>query len=188
MCSACLRHKILIRKLSNDSKARLQQVKDYEFHLLQQYRDRCVYWSNRSVSRLVMQPSGFRKVTVVTDAIDHNKFRYPRSRIFGSKEFAATVRPTMDMTCLIAHGYQIILALSEPFVPKNSSWCTELLCNMLHRLGARGMDLRTVELHIQSDNCSRETKNNTLTRWAALMTSSHKVENPTGFFGQRPLP
>jgi hypothetical protein len=154
----------------------MQQVQDFEFHLLQQYRDRTIYWSNRAVSRIPMQPSGCRKLCVVTDAIDHNKFRYPRSRIFGSKEFASTVRPTMDMTCVIAHGYHIMLALSEPFVPKNSSWCTELLSHMLDRLGARGVDLRTTELHIQSDNCSRETKNNTLTRWAALMTSSHKLK------------
>ena len=174
-CSACVRHKMLIRKLSGDVKARGHQLRQYEAHLLQQYRDRTVYWSNRSMSRIPMQPSGTRKLCIVTDAIDHNKFRYPRSRIFVSKEFSSTVRPAMDMTCVLCHGHHLMLALSEPFVPKNSSWCTELLSHMLHKLGS-SLDVRQCEVHIQSDNCSRETKNNTLTRWAALLTSTHRVK------------
>ena len=175
-CSICVRHKLLIKKLSSDARARNFQATEFQRHLQLQYQDRTTYWFNRASSRIPVQPSGYKKLCIVTDAIDHNKFRYPRSKIFQAKQFSSTVRPAMDMTCLIAHGYHLMLALSEPYLPKDSSWCTELLSHMLSRLSAGGLDLRSTEVHIQSDNCCRETKNNTLTRWSGYLVATHRVK------------
>ena len=176
-CAICLRHKMLIKKLSSDGKARQLQLALYKKHLSCQYADRTVYWMNRASSRLPYQPSGNKKLSVVTDAIDHNKFRYPRSKVFASKEFSGVVRPAMDFSAMISHGHCLLLALSEPWVKKDSSWCSELLCHSLHVLSARGLDLRSVECHLQADNTCRECKNNTLTRLGAVLVGCHQLKH-----------
>ncbi len=174
-CGLCVRHKVLIRKLSADQAARKLQLQLFESHLNKQYQDRTVYWGARATARLLMQPSGDNTLCIITDGIDHNKFRYPRSKVFCSKEFSGYVRPTMDMTACICHGRYLLLALSEPWVPKDSSWCNELLLHTLHRVGTQ-CDLRTSEVIIQSDNCSREVKNNTTTRMVGLLVGLHRIK------------
>lgn len=154
--------------------ARKHQLREYERHLGKQYLDRTVYWAARNASRLPILPTGKSSICIVTDAIDHSKFRFPRSRVFASKEFDRFVRPTLDVTACIAHGRFFLLALSEPHVPKNSSWCSELLLHTLHRCGEQ-CDIRNAEILLQSDNSSRETKNNTLTRVVALLVGLHRV-------------
>ena len=86
-------------------------------------------------------------------------------------------RPTMDVHGVLAHGHGAYLALSEPYTPKDSSWCTELLLHTLHRMSAvRGADMRLFELIVQSDNTSRECKNNTVIRALGVLTCLHKVK------------
>lgn len=171
-CGQCVRYKMLIKKLGADSVARSHQLSLFQQHLEKQYRDRTLYWSARSLSRLPMSPHGRHTICIIQDGIDHNKFRYPRSRIFTSKEFDKYIRPSMDLTCCIVHGKFLLLAMSEPWVRKDSSWCTELTAHCLESLGG---DLRHCDLVLQADNCSRECKNNTTTRFAALLTSLHRV-------------
>ena len=119
-------------------------------------------------------PSGTQTVCLIMDAIDHNKFRYPRSKqVMSSKEFSSFIRPAMDLTAVLCHGHLVLLCLSEPFVPKNSSWCSELLCHTLHQLP---IDLRSAEIFLQADNTSRECKNNSLTRLCGLLTGLHRVK------------
>ena len=163
---------MLIRKLADDSLAKSHQLQLYQQHLEKQYRDRSVYWSSRSISRTPMTGGGTHSVCIISDAIDHSKFRYPRAKIFNSKEFDKLIRPTMDMTCAICHGHYMCLALSEPWVKKDSSWSPDLTAHVLEQLGG---NLRNVEVVLQADNCSRETKNNTMTRFAALITALHRV-------------
>ena len=91
------------------------------------------------------------------------------------KDFAAMPRPAMDVHGVLAHGYGVLLALSEPFTPKDFSWCAELLMHMIHRVASQGHDVRSMEVFIQADNTSREVKNNTITRLAALLTGSHRA-------------
>ena len=174
-CAICCRHKMLIKKLTGDTIAQSHQMYQFQQHLRQQYGDRCCYWSARTTSRLPMSPTGHKSICIITDAIDHNKFRYPRSKIFTSKEFSSYIRPTMDCTAVLAHGHHLLLALSEPWVPKDSSWCCELLLHSLHRLSCSGCDLRATEILLQSDNCSRECKNNSLVRLAGILTGLHMV-------------
>ena len=171
-CGVCIRHRLLIRKLSDDRNAREFQVKEYEAHLRRQYADRVQYWASRSASRLQLLPSGKCSISLITDGMDHSKFRFPRSKIFQSKELSGFLRPCLDASAVIAHGHSLNLYISEPYVRKDSSWCTEILSHSLHTLQ---VDLRQAELLIQSDNCCRETKNNTLMRWASLLTALHRV-------------
>ena len=177
-CSICIKHKIIIKRLGDDRAARDAQLKLYGQHLRKQYDDRAVYWQCRSLSRMRnVLPAGFFNLTLILDGVDHSKFRYPRSRILCSKEFSAMPRPAMDVHGILAHGHGAYLALSEPFTPKDSSWCAELLLHTLHRMvTVRGADLRLFEVCVQSDNTSRECKNNTLLRVLGVLTGLHKVK------------
>ena len=86
------------------------------------------------------------------------------------------MRPCMDVMGVLAHGHVAALALSHPYVTKGSSFCTELILNVLKRCVDRGLDVRSIALHIQSDNTSKETKNNTLLRLAGVLTSLHRIK------------
>lgn len=175
-CGVCHKHKAIIKKLGGDQAARQQQVIQFQTHLRRQYADRCEYWARRSSARLPVTPSGRPTISIITDAIDKSKFRYPRTRLMGSKEFHNFARPTMDMSACLAHGYHVALALSEPFQKKDSSWTAELLSHSLHQIG-HYIDLRTATVHIQADNTCRETKNNTLARLCGLMCGLHRCHH-----------
>lgn len=117
-------------------------------------------------------------MSIICDAMDHSKYRYPRSEVFTSKEFGGFVRPSLDATAFIIHGYLIFVGLSETFTKKDSSWSTELLYHSLDLL-SKQIDLREVDLVLQSDNCIRETKNNTLTRAAAYLVGTRRCRTFT---------
>lgn len=177
-CWICVRHKYIIRKLSKDRLACGLQLKEYEHHLSQQYQDRTIYWSDRSASRLPRLPNGNRIISIICDAMDHSKYRYPRSPIFASKEFSGCVRPCLDATAVVIHGYLVLMGLSETWTKKDSSWSTELLFNALDRL-ADQTDYRDADICLQSDNCVRETKNNTLLRAGAYLVGTHRCHSFT---------
>ena len=176
-CSVCQRHKLIIKKLGDDSRARSAQIGEYAKHLKLQFADRTCYWASRSLSRLgTLLPAGFYSLTVVLDGIDHSKFKYPRSRAMTSKQFSVYQRPAMDTHGVICHGVGAFLALSEPFTAKDSSWCCDLLLHALHRASISGRDLRQFEICMQADNTSRECKNNTLLRLMALLCGTSKIK------------
>ena len=175
-CWVCVRHKMIIKKLSADRWGREAQLREFEAHLSVQYRDRIDYWEDRMASRLPRLPDGSRKVCIIMDAMDHSKYRYPRSEVFQSKEFSSCIRPSLDATAVIVHGHMILVALSEAFTRKDSSWCCELLYHAIHRLSLK-MDVREIDFTLQSDNCIRETKNNTLVRAAAFLVGSHRCRS-----------
>ena len=133
-------------------------------HLNKQYQDRCIYWGSRSLSRLPALSSGLKSVTVIIDSIDHTKLRLPRAQcVEGNKDFASFVRPCLDLTCALVHGHGIYLFLSDPFLAKDSNWHTDILAYVLERLSNK-CDIRGAEILVQSDNTSREMKNNTVLR------------------------
>ena len=68
VCNECLRHKLLLRQLGGFLGARHAQQSLYAGHLLSQYRDRVVYWSNRGASR---SRSG-SLITLICDSMDHS--------------------------------------------------------------------------------------------------------------------
>ena len=177
-CSTCLRHKMILRKLGRDRDRLAAQMKAYYQHLQLQYEDRTRYWQSRSLSRLKsLQPDGTLRVTCIVDAMDHCKYRFPRSPIFCSKEFANYIRPTLDATCLICHGHSILVFLSPPHIPKDSSFSVEVLVHGLHMLADVGIDARRVSLHLQADNTSREVKNNSMLRAVGALVAARRLAN-----------
>ena len=119
-----------------------------------------------------MLPTGGFTICIIIGGIDRSKFRYPRSRVVNSKQFSSFVRPCMDMVAAITHGHHTILALSEPWVKKDSSFTCELFCHSLHMIPG---DLRDGEILLQADNCSRENKNNSTCRLMALLVGGHRA-------------
>ena len=119
-----------------------------------------------------MLPGGHQVLCIIMDAIDHAKFRFPRSAIFKGKELSTYARPCLDVMGTLAHGYSATLALSLPHVMKGSSFCTDMFLHTLSRCSARGLDLRTTSVSLHSDNTCKETKNNTLLRVSGLLVSS----------------
>jgi hypothetical protein len=177
-CATCTRHKAIIKRLGNDSNARRSQALEFSAHLSLQYRDRVAYWEARSQSRLREPlPSGLIRITMITDGMDKSKFRYPRAKALGSKEFDGLIRPALDMVATIVHGYSITVLLSEPFVAKDSSSTCDAVLHSLDRLAGAGVDLRKVSLHLQADNTSREVKNNTLLRMGGALVASHRLHD-----------
>ena len=117
----------------------------YGQHLALQYADRVQYWRARADSRLKqLLPDGLRHITAIADGMDHGKFAVPRHGVFGAKEFQPFVRPVLDASCIICHGYSVSIYLSEPHVPKDSSFSMETLLHTLDQLAAGGTDLRRV--------------------------------------------
>lgn len=166
--------------------------------LKRQYLDRCEYWSGRSQSRLRnLLPNGNQLVQLILDGLDHSKMKVPRLSSLTSKDFSSFNRPNLDLTCCLCHGWGVYLFTSMPFMPKDSNLMSDAMLCVLNSLARNGLDLRSVDLRLQSDNTVRECKNNTLLRVAGGLVASHHLkrvqlqnlvsghshEDVDGFFG-----
>ncbi|CAE7258581.1 unnamed protein product, partial [Symbiodinium sp. CCMP2456] len=171
-----MRHKLILSRLSNDWKARQAQMLAYGAHLRRQYEDRVQYWRSRAQSRIrALSVRQLMNVTVILDSIDHAKLRWPRSLLLQSKDFASFARPYLTCTGVIIHGHLAMLAISENHVSADSSRTTEIVMHALERLQRKMIDVRMIELILQSDNCSKEGKNNTLLRTLAGLVASRRL-------------
>ncbi len=173
-CSQCLRHRLIIKRLSHCPPARRAQHEALQKHLARQYRDRQVYWSSRAISRLSATTLGECQICCIVDSMDAQKHAWPRSRSMSSKEFASFNRPRLASTSLIFHGFSVTLALSPHTTSTNSSRTSELLAFGLSRLASK-VDFRKVFLSVQADNCSKELKNQTNLRLMAMWVALHKL-------------
>ena len=95
------------------------------------------------------------------------------------------------------HGHAALLAASEGNVAKEQSWTIDLVAHAIHLLSAT-VDMRSVELVFQADNCSKEIKNNGFCRFISLLVGTarlrraelrflqtgHSHEDVDAFFGQ----
>lgn len=186
VCSLCVRHKAILRKLADDRLGRQAQMKEYTSHLDKQYLDRCIYWSNRTQSRLrAPVPSGHRVLSLIVDGLDHSKMKWPRTAYLVSKEMDKFQRPNCDLTCSLVHGYGAFFFMSLPFVAKDSNLSADVVLHCLHKvseteaLKGSDFDLRSTEVCIQSDNTVREVKNMTSLRLYGLLVGAHKVKQIT---------
>ena len=177
-CNQCLRHKLLLRKLKNKPLARQGQLLLFKQHLARQYRDRCEYWKHRSDSRHGMRDDGYITITCIVDSIDHSKFQYPKALGLTAKEFGTFIKPTLQTTCVIAHGYGCYLYLSEGHVTHDSAWTCEVVATTLHSLASNfDINWRKVKLVLAGDNSSKELKNNTILRMLSALTASERVHS-----------
>lgn len=174
-CAECVRHKLLIRELSQHMLARQRQSQLYSEHLTSQYRDRLRYWSLRGESRLHVETS----LVVMIDGMDQCKFMYPRSAVCRSKDMTNMQRPRLHVSACLAHGFALMFATSGHDHPKDASSCVEILAHLLTRLKAAGINLARLHLHIQADNTTRELKNCTTLRFLSSLVSAGVLKGAT---------
>lgn len=163
-CNTCLRHKLLIKSFAGHMTARQDQVRQYAAHLQSQYNDRLEYWQSRGSSRLRTP----YEVTIIIDGIDQAKFAYPRSPLFSSKDLQGLNRPRAHISGCICHGRFVLFTISPAHVPKDANSCIETIAHCLHLL-AQETELRHMSVTIQSDNTTREVKNNHFLRFLASL-------------------
>ena len=138
MCQICCRHKHILKSLSGDRLGRQCQMQMYSAHLKRQYEDRCLYWQARAASRMnAITADSTQQVCCIVDGMDHSKFRYPRSLAMLSKEYDFLQRPHLNMHAILAHGHMCLLSLADITVPKDASFCVELLSHCLHCISDR---------------------------------------------------
>ena len=175
MCGICVRHKYILKHLQGDRQAFKLQMCEYNKHLKRQYEDRTLYWASRAASRLNnLTSDSTQQLVIISDGMDHSKFRYPRSLCMTSKQFDGFHRPHLNMYACLAHGHMALLCLSEMSVAKDASFCLDALSYCLHCVTSR-LDLRVTRLTIQSDNTCRELKNNSAIRLMALWVATRRL-------------
>lgn len=177
-CGTCVRHRLIIKRLGSNARARMMQCKQYSAHLCRQYKDRACYWSSRSLSRQQATSTNvggaLEHACLIIDSMDQSKHAFPRTQNMQSKEFQKMIRPRLSSTTVICHGHTVTTALSVPGLPSNSSKSVELIANTLCKLSA-SYDLRTANIDCQGDNCSKELKNITTLRYGSMLTALHMI-------------
>lgn len=172
-CSQCVKHRLIIKKLGHCPPARRAQHEMLQRHLRRQLRDRQLYWGARAVSRLSATTLGSCQITMILDSMGAQRHSWPRSQCMAAKEFSSFNRPRLANTTLIIHGFAVVTALSSHLVPTNASRSIEILAGGLTMLHQRGIDLTTIFLNVQADNCCKEVKNNGTIRFLAMKTALH---------------
>jgi hypothetical protein len=170
VCPVCVKHKLLLKELVDDIRARVKQRMLYDRHLALQYKDRQAYWALRASSRLRS-----KSICVILDGMDQAKFMWPRAPFFSSHEFDAYKRPRLHIWGALTHGYGVFLTVSHADVFKGGSTTIELLMMVLETLVGLGLDLHDHHIHVQLDNTSGSNKNNTLLAWAAALCAAGVV-------------
>lgn len=177
-CGTCVRHRLIIKKLGGNARARMMQCKQYAAHLARQYQDRANYWASRSLSRQQATSTNvggtLSHACLIIDSMDQAKHAFPKTQNMQSKEFQKMIRPRLSSTTVICHGHTVTTALSVPALPSNSSKSVELISNTLCKLAA-SYDLRTATIDCQGDNCSKELKNVTTIRYGSMLVALHMV-------------
>ena len=175
ICSVCVRHKMLIREMSAYVNAREKQKLLFMRHLKAQYADRVLYWERRGVSRL----RNNQQVTMIIDSMDQQKFCYPRGPQYQAKELTSLIRPRAHITCVLVHGFFVLITVAEHNLPKNSSCMVETLAYCLELLRTKHfVDTSQIEMNVQSDNTVRECKNNICLRWLSSITANGALYEP----------
>ena len=171
VCHTCLRRKLLIKDLSGHLLARKEQVRRYTEHLRAQYLDRCEYWAARGASRL----KNGSVVDCIIDSMDQDKTMLPRASLVRAKDLATLQRPKLHLTAVVVHGWFVLAVVSDADMPKNSSVMIEIMSHALTILAQNGCRLCDTHVRIQSDNTTREMKNNPFLKWMTSQVISGLV-------------
>lgn len=179
-CNVCASHRRKI-KLAKTKSTRVQFVKEYSMHVLQQWMDRQIYWKMRALSQRFFATSvhsGHLQdniysscLTCIMDGMDQSKLRTPRFQGRISKMAEALFRPTLHLAAVWIHGKKIHLPISDESLKKDSTTQLEQLARALSDLvadvGSGGLPLGCM---IQQDNCFREGKNQFVLLFALILT------------------
>lgn len=99
--------------------------------------------------------------------MDQSKFFYPRggNKEFQSKELGRFMRPKAHISCLIMHGWFILYTISPNDLKKDGSTMADIIMHALHLLRVDfQVDLSKQHFCLQTDNTTRECKNNVIAR------------------------
>lgn len=70
------------------------------------------------------------------------------------------------------HGYGMFFGVSRGDAAKDSNHHCEMMAKCLTSVAKHfNLNLAQMHIHIQSDNCVREVKNNTVARWCSAMVA-----------------
>ena len=117
-------------------------------------------------------------LSMCIDAMDAAKFRCPRN-ISASKEFQALWRPELHLVGCLSIGLIEEYFLSDPDMPKNSSYICHLVAHALDECArhlAQAGKAMPAHFRLHSDNATGEAKNQTLMRFASYLVATEKFE------------
>ena len=159
-----------MRKLSQNKEALAMQARLWG-NMEKQFQDRQTYWNLRSISRLGQDVNRNSSICLIIDGMDRAKWSVPRSAVLAAKSLNGLQRPNLDCTGIIVHGHMVCTAFGYPGVIKGANWTCELLTFVFDKLVQSGIDLRHYEINLQSDNATKESKNNSVARMLSFYVS-----------------
>ena len=178
VCPVCVKHKLLLKVLSGDMSAFVKQQFLYSRHLQMQYVDRTVYWKARADSRKERS----NKLVLICDAMDQQKFAWPRGSFLKSHDFDRFNRPRLHLLAVIAHGHGLYFGLSHMDTSKGASNTLDFLSYVLTDLYRQGVKVADMWLHLQLDNAASSNKNNAMLLWGAALTHGRLIARFTACF------
>lgn len=159
---------------------RLGALRLYRKHLLDQYADRCGFWSLRDISGQELS----RVVVIMTDGADQAKYCLPRDPMLRSAYRTSKLRrPRIKLHGAWAFGYCLRVALLEETTTHGSAMVTEVIAHTLEDVARisreRGVPSPTT-LVVVGDNTVKECKNTWLMSYLSGLVSHHKMK-PLGW-------
>ena len=134
-CSTCTRYKEILKSVSS-FESRDFWCRHYTMHLQSQQLDRETYYHERqlSVDTSVGAVIGAQStVTIIIDAAGCMRFKVPR-HLPGSQVLGGSLRPTLTVVGVIAHGYHKAGYIMEPTLAKDSNMFCTLLAITLSKI------------------------------------------------------
>ena len=155
---------------------RLGALRLYRRHLLEQYADRCGFWSLRDVSGEEFS----RLVCIMTDGADQAKYCLPRDPMLRSAYRTSKLRrPRLKIHGCWAFNFCLRLAVLEETTQHGSSMVTEIISHTLEDVvricQERNIPAPTT-LVVVGDNTVKECKNQWLMSYLSGLISHHKLK------------
>ena len=157
-CNLCFK----LQRIIEDAKRPLQERRDaaacLRRHHQEQYLDRTLYWNLRFASQCYNDI-----LVIIIDSMDKAKFAWP-SWPWERRphDLADLLRPRMDFTAVLAHGYTAGLFMSAETTTHGSDFCLEALSRTIEKVyqicKSTGRPFPR-HLVIQSDNTVAQAKN-----------------------------
>jgi hypothetical protein len=126
-CTMCFKLQGVIADAGQSIECRRQAAKELQEHHRAQYRDRLLYWNLRLASQCDSDV-----LVIILDAMDKAKFAWPRWPWHRRPhDLDDVIRPKMNFTAVLAHGYLAYLFMSAEVVSHGSDFCIEALARTI---------------------------------------------------------
>jgi len=126
-CTVCFRLQAIIADGAKTIECRRQAAQELQEHHRAQYRDRLLYWNLRLASQCESDV-----LVIIIDAMDKAKFAWPRWPWHRRPhDLDDIIRPKMNFTAVLAHGYLGYLFMSSEVVSHGSDFCIEAIARTI---------------------------------------------------------